>query len=163
MRHNLIKKIVRGQIKEWSFHERTNSISFGHLDVYCSPDIVFRQGKEWHLVRLIFQAEHNQPYLDLELTSMLLWSKGNQYLPNLEDKFVIYGIYFHNGKWHEKRFNPTQKILQETKQLLEKDVHQMNLLFSEFYRTKDIDALSLAKSKNYCKRCPYKTNCPINT
>ncbi|MEC8541133.1 MAG: hypothetical protein VXY53_04770 [Candidatus Thermoplasmatota archaeon] len=163
MRHNVIKKIAGGQIKEWSFHERTNSISFGHLDVYCSPDIVFRQGKEWHLVRLNFQSEHNQPYLDLELTSMLLWSKGNQYLPNLEDKFVIYGIYFHNGKWHEKRFKPTQKILQETKQLLEKDVHHMNLLFTHFYRTKDIDALSLAKSKNYCKRCPYKTNCPINT
>ena len=51
-------------------------------------------------------------------------------------------------KWHEKRFKPTQKILQETKQLLEKDVHQMNLLFTQFYRTKDIDALSLAKSKN---------------
>ncbi|MEC7255800.1 MAG: hypothetical protein VXV76_04235, partial [Candidatus Thermoplasmatota archaeon] len=103
------------------------------------------------------------PYLDLELTSMLLWSKGNQYLPNLEDKFIIYGISFHNGKWHEKQFKPTQKILQETKQLLEKDVHQMNLLLIHFYRTKDIDALSLAKSKNYCKRCPYQTNCPINT
>ncbi len=162
IRQPLLKKLARGGIKEWSYHERTKVVTFGHLDVYCSPDIVFRTGNKWNLVRLNFQSEIKQPYLDLELTTMLLWSKSNQYLPNLESKFNIYGIFYQQGKWHQKRVRPSKKGFQETKQLLENDVHQMNLLQKEFYRTKDIDAMPLTNSPSYCKRCPYKTNCPIN-
>lgn len=162
IRQPLLKKLARRQIKEWSYHERTKVVTFGHLDVYCSPDIVFRTGSKWNLVRLNFQSEIKQPYLDLELTTMLLWSKSNQFLPEQESKFNIYGIFYQQGKWYQKRVKPTQKGLQETKQLLENDVHQMNLLQKEFYRTNDFDTLPLTKSPLYCKRCPYKTNCPIN-
>ena len=131
--------------------------------MYCSPDIVYRSGSMWHLVRLNFQSEKNQPFLDLELATMLLWSKGNQYLPNLADKFVIHGISYSRGKWIHKKVIPNQQLLQETKQLLEKDVHNFNLLFQQFYRSNDYDSLPLTKSKLYCKRCPYKLKCPINS
>ena len=162
MKQEIIKQIVDKSIKEWSFHDRVQATKFGHLDVYCSPDIVYRKGSVWHLVRLNFQSEHKQPFLDLELCSMLLWSKGNQYLPNIDEKFVIHGLSWHNGKWLYKKIRPNQKLLQETKQLLEKDVHQFNVLHHEFYRSNDYDSLPLAKTKLYCKRCPYKLNCPIN-
>ncbi|MED5350070.1 MAG: hypothetical protein VYB50_01105, partial [Candidatus Thermoplasmatota archaeon] len=64
---------------------------------------------------------------------------------------------------YQKRIKPNQRMLQETKQLLEKDVHQMNILQNELDRTDDIDALPLTNSNVYCKRCPYQANCPINT
>ena len=161
LRQPLIRKLSSGEIREWSFHERTGVVTFGHLQVYCSPDIVFRTANKWHLVRLNFQSECKQPYLDLELCTMLLWSKGNQYMPNLESKFTIYGIFFIEGKWYQRRVIPSQRMLQETKQLLEKDVHHMNVLRDYFYRTSNIDTLPLTKSPMYCKRCPYKTNCPV--
>ena len=64
---------------------------------------------------------------------------------------------------HEKVLSKLlEKLLQETKQLLEKDVHNINILFQEFYRSQDYNSLPLTKSKLYCKRCPYKTNCPID-
>ena len=163
LRQPLIRKLARGEIKEWSYHERTRLVTFGHLEVYCSPDIVFRIGNKWHLVRLNFQSEIIQPYFDLELTTMLLWSKGNHYLPNLESKFNIYGIFYQQGKWYQKRIKPNQRMLQETKQLLEKDVHHMNILQNELDRTNGIDSLPLTNSPVYCKRCPYQTNCPVNT
>ena len=83
MKQEIPRKILDNSIKEWSFYDRIKSTKFGHLDVYCSPDIVYRENSVWHLVRLNFQSEHKQPFLDLELCSMLLWSQGNQYLPNL--------------------------------------------------------------------------------
>ena len=162
MKQEILRKIANNSIKEWSFYNRVKSTKSGHLDVYCSPDIVYRNGSVWHLVRLNFKSEHKQPFLDLELASMLLWSKGNQYLPDLADKFVIHGLSYQKGKWIHKKVKPNQKLLQETKQLLEKDVHNINILFQEFYRSQDYNSLPLTKSKLYCKRCPYKTNCPID-
>ena len=162
MNQQVIRKICQGKILEWSCHDRIEPTFFGHLEVYCSPDLVFRLDGKWHLVRFNFQAELNQPYLKLELCTMLLWSKGNQYMPKLEEKFIIHGLSFHNGKWDYRIIKPTQTDLQETKQLLEKDVHNMNLLQLEFYRYQDYDKLSLARSNLYCRRCPYKNNCPIN-
>ena len=162
MKQKILRKIADNSISEWSFYNRIKSTKFGHLDVYCSPDIVYRSGSMWHLVRLNFQSEHKQPFLDLELATMLLWSKGNQYLPNLAEKFAIHGISYSRGKWIHREVKPTQQLLQETKQLLEKDVHNFNLLFKQFYRSHDYNSLPLTKSKLYCKRCPYKLNCPIN-
>ena len=162
MKQKILRKIADNSISEWSFYNRIKSTKFGHLDVYCSPDIVYRSGSMWHLVRLNFQSEHKQPFLDLELATMLLWSKGNQYLPNLAEKFAIHGISYSRGKWIHREVKPTQQLLQETKQLLEKDVHNFNLLFKQFYRSHNYDSLPLTKSKLYCKRCPYKLNCPIN-
>ena len=162
MKQKILRKIADNSISEWSFYNRIKSTKFGHLDVYCSPDIVYRSGSMWHLVRLNFQSEHKQPFLDLELATMLLWSKGNQYLPNLAEKFAIHGISYSRGKWIHREVKPTQQLLQETKQLLEKDVHNFNLLFKQFYRSHNYDSLPLTKSKLYCKRCPHKLNCPIN-
>ena len=162
MKQKILRKIADNSISEWSFYNRIKSTKFGHLDVYCSPDIVYRSGSMWHLVRLNFQSEHKQPFLDLELATMLLWSKGNQYLPNLAEKFAIHGISYSRGKWVHREVKPTQQLLQETKQLLEKDVDNFNLLFKHFYRSHDYNSLPLTKSKLYCKRCPYKSNCPIN-
>ena len=162
MNSSILRKISNNSIKEWSFYDRVKSVPFGHLDVYCSPDIVYRIKNKWNLVRIVFQAEKRQPQLDLELCSMLLWSRGNQYLPNLEDKFIIHGLSYDSGKWHHKKISPTQNTLQETKQLLEKDVHNMNILQTEFYRTNDIDSMPLAISSLYCKRCPFRTGCLDN-
>ena len=67
MKQKILRKIADNSISEWSFYNRIKSTKFGHLDVYCSPDIVYRSGSMWHLVRLNFQSENKQPFLDLEL------------------------------------------------------------------------------------------------
>jgi len=160
LKNSIIARIVDGAIKEWSFHERIKPVSFGHMKVYCSPDIVYRYKSKWHLVRLNFQSERIQPYVELELCSMLLWSKYNQYLPNIDEKFAIHGIFYTDGKWRNYSFRPSQKMLQESKQLLEKDVHNMNLLQIEFVKNLNPNKLALANSSKYCIRCPYKISCP---
>jgi hypothetical protein len=55
---------------------------------------------------------------------------------------------------------PSQKMLQESKQLLEKDAHNMNLLQNEFVKSMNPNKLPFAKSSKYCIRCPYKISCP---
>ena len=94
LKKSIIARIVDNDIKEWSFHNRIKPVSFGHMEVYCSPDIVYRYKSKWHLVRVNFQSERNQPYVELELCSMLLWSKYNQYLPNIQEKFALHGLFY---------------------------------------------------------------------
>lgn len=160
LKKSIIARIVDNDIKEWSFHSRIKPVSFGHMEVYCSPDIVYRYKSKWHLVRINFQSERIQPYVDLELCSMLLWSKYNQYLPNIDEKFALHGLFYNDSKWRNYSITPSQKMLQESKQLLEKDVHNMNLLQIEFMKNLNSNKLPLAKSPKYCIRCPYKLSCP---
>ena len=160
LKKSIIARIVDNDIKEWSFHNRIKPVSFGHMEVYCSPDIVYRYKSKWHLVRVNFQSERNQPYVELELCSMLLWSKYNQYLPNIQEKFALHGLFYNAGKWRNYSIMPSQRMLQESKQLLEKDVHNMNLLQIEFMKNLDPNKLPLANSPKYCIRCPYKLSCP---
>ena len=160
LKKSIIARIVDNDIKEWSFHNRIKPVSFGHIEVYCSPDIVYRYKSKWHLVRINFQSERIHPYLELELCSMLLWSKYNQYLPNIDEKFALHGLFYNDSKWRNYSIMPSQKMLQESKQLLEKDVHNMNLLQIEFVRSMNPDKLPLANSNKYCIRCPYKISCP---
>ena len=160
LKKSIIARIVDNDIKEWSFHNRIKPVSFGHMEVYCSPDIVYRYKSKWHLVRVNFQSERNQPYVELELCSMLLWSKYNQYLPNIQEKFALHGLFYNAGKWRNYSIMPSQRMLQESKQLLEKDVHNMNLLQIEFMKNLDQNKLPLANSPKYCIRCPYKLSCP---
>jgi hypothetical protein len=42
LKNSIIARIVDGAIKEWSFHDLIKPVIFGHLKVYCSPDIVYR-------------------------------------------------------------------------------------------------------------------------
>ena len=160
LKKSIIARMVDNDIKEWSFHNRIKPVSFGHMEVYCSPDIVYRYKSKWHLVRLTVQSERNQPYNELELCSMLLWSKYNQYLPNIQEKFALHGLYYSDDKWRNYSIMPSQRMLQESKQLLEKDVHNMNLLQIEFMKNLNPNKLPLAKSHKYCIRCPYKLSCP---
>jgi len=160
LKHSIITRILDGSIKEWSFHERINPVTFGHINAYCSPDLVYRTKSKWHLVRLTFQSERIQPYVELELCSMLLWSKYNQYLPNIQEKFALHGLFYSDGKWRNYSIIPSQRMLQESKQLLEKDVHNMNLLQIEFMKNLNPNKLPLATSPKYCVRCPYKLSCP---
>lgn len=160
LKKSVIARIVNNDIKEWSFHNRIKPVSFGHIEVYCSPDIVYRYKSKWHLVRVSFQSERNQPYVELELCSMLLWSKYNQYLPNIQEKFALHGLSYNAGKWRNYSIMPNQRMLQESKQLLEKDVHNMNLLQIEFMKNLNPNKLPLATSPKYCIRCPYKFSCP---
>ena len=93
---------------------------------------------------------------------MLLWSKGINTYRILNEKFVIHGISYSKGKWIHKKVIPNQQLLlQETKQLLEKDVHNFNLLFQKFYRSNDYDSLPLTKSKSYTANvAKYKLKLP---
>ena len=160
LKKSIIARMVDNDIKEWSFHNRIKPVSFGHMKVYCSPDIVYRYKSKWHLVRINFQSEKIQPYVELELCSMLLWSKYNQYLPNIDEKFALHGLFYNDRKWRNYSIIPSQKMFQESKQLLEKDVHNMNLLQIEFMKNLNPNKLPLAKSPKYCIRCPYKLSCP---
>ena len=160
IKQKIIRKLIEQKITEWSVQSRIKPTVMGHIEVYCSPDIVYKMNNKWHVVRVNFQAEKTQPYLDLELCSMLLWSKKNQYLPDIDNKFIIHGVSFDKGNWHQNSIIPTKNMLQEVKQLLEKDVHQMNVLNRLFSETLNPNDLPMAKSILYCKRCPYRKNCP---
>jgi len=157
---DIIKKISTGQIKEWSCLDRSEFLPNGHLDIYCSPDITFKLQNKWHLVRIDFQGEKYPKYDDLESLSMVNWAKQKKYLPSLTDQFIVHTVKFIDGQWHHQRFTPNEDLLQQSKQLLEKDVEQMNKLVNRMGPLSDLSLVPLSSSVHYCKKCSCKSLCP---
>ncbi len=155
----LIKKLSKGNIVEWSCLDRTKPLSNGHIDIFCSPDIAFKLQNKWHLVRIDFQGENLAQYEDLELLSMVNWAKEKNFLPALSRNFIVHSLKFIYKKWNHRKYVPNETLLQQSKQLLEKDVNQMNQLIQRIGPLSDLSLIPFANSEFTCKKCPTRLQC----
>ena len=91
---------------------------------------------------------------------MVNWSIENGNLPDLIDKFQVHVLKFRNGKWLYQKFIPNKNLLQQSKQLLEKDVIQMNNLVEKMGPMKNLYLIPLSNNPHFCKKCSFKKSCP---
>ena len=71
-----------------------------------------------------------------------------------------YVLKYRNSKWIYQRFSPSDILLQQSKQLLEKDVHQMNQLVNKLGPMMNLSIIPLSNNFEYCKKCNFKDSCP---
>ena len=157
---NIFRRISNSKIKRWSCLDRKKAAPNGHIDIYCSPDLVFQIQKKWNLLRIDFLGEKSNYFEDLEALAMVNWSIENGNLPDLIDKFRVHVLKFRNGKWLYQKFIPNKNLLQQSKQLLEKDVIQMNNLVEKMGPMKNLSLIPLSNNPHFCKKCSFKKSCP---
>lgn len=156
----IFKRIISSQIKQWSIMDRKKFYSDGHIDIFSSPDISYKIQNKWNLLRIDFQGEINNPSNDLECMSMVNWAKHNDFLPHITDQFVVHTLKFIKGIWVHEKYIPNDEILQQSKQLLEKDVNAMNNLVRKMGPLLDLSLIPLTNEQSNCKKCPFKSQCP---
>ena len=157
---NIFRRIISGQIKQWSCMDRKKFLSNGHIDIFCSPDISYKIQKRWHLLRIDFQGELRNPSDELESLAMVNWAKKNNFLPYVNSQYIVNTLKFINGKWIHNRYLPTDDLLQQSKQLLEKDVNEMNKLVGKMGPLLNLALIPLSNNRYTCKKCSFKPSCP---
>ena len=157
---NIFRRIISGQIKQWSCMDRKKFLSNVHIDIFCSPDISYKIQKRWHLLRIDFQGELRNPSDELESLAMVNWAKKNNFLPYVNSQYIVNTLKFINGKWIHNRYLPTDDLLQQSKQLLEKDVNEMNKLVGKMGPLLNLALIPLSNNRYICKKCSFKPSCP---
>ena len=157
---NIFRRIGSNKIKRWSCLDRFKSAPIAHLDIFCSPDLIFQVNNKWHLLRVDFLGEKTTNFEDLEALAMVNWSINNRNLPDISKKYIVHVLKYRNSKWIYQRFSPSDILLQQSKQLLEKDVHQMNQLVNKTGPMMNLSIIPLSNNPEYCKKCSFKNSCP---
>ena len=160
---NIFRRITNSKIKRWTCMDRKKSLPLGHIDLFCSPDLIFQIQNKWHLLRLDFLGERTNSFQDLEALAMVNWSMKNRNLPNLGKKFVVDVLKYNNGRWEHQKFTPSAELLEQSKQLLEKDVKQMNNLVDKMGHMRNLSIIPLSNNHNYCNKCAFRNSCPAKT
>ncbi len=157
---NIFRRISNSKIKRWSCLDRKKVACDGHIDIYCSPDLIFQVQNKWHLLRIDFLGEKSNYFEDLEALGMVNWSIKNRNLPDLINKFKVHVLKFRDGIWLYQKFIPNNNLLQQSKQLFEKDVSQMNELVKKMGPMKNLSLIPLSNNYQHCKKCIFKKSCP---
>ena len=157
---NIFRRINTNKIKRWSCLDRKKSVPSAHIDIFCSPDLIFQIQNKWHLLRIDLLGEKVNSFEDLEALAMVNWSLKNRNLPDISKKYIVHVLKFRNGKWIHERFLPTDELLEQSKQLLEKDVNQMNNLLNKLGPMRNLSIIPLSNNHYHCKKCIFKNTCP---
>ena len=157
---NIFRRINTNKIKRWSCLDRKKSVPSAHIDIFCSPDLIFQIQNKWHLLRIDLLGEKVNSFEDLEALAMVNWSLKNRNLPDICKKYIVHVLKFRNGKWIHERFLPTDELLEQSKQLLEKDVNQMNNLLNKLGPMRNLSIIPLSNNHYHCKKCIFKNTCP---
>lgn len=156
----IFKRIISNDIKQWSIMDRKIFYSDGHIDIFCSPDISYKIQNKWNLLRIDFQGETKNASNELECMSMVNWAKRNSFLPLVTEHYIVHTLRYVKGIWIHEKYYPTDEILQQSKQLLEKDVNQMNQLVKKLGPKIDLSQIPLTDNESNCKKCSFKPMCP---
>lgn len=157
---DIFKRIISGAIKQWSCMDRKKFFSNGHIDIFCSPDISYKIQNRWNLLRIDFQGEIRNSSSELESLAMVNWAKRNKFLPAVTNQYVVNTLKYINGIWIHDKYLPNDELLQQSKQLLEKDVHEMNKLVEKMGPLLDLAQIPLSNSQTICDKCAFKPSCP---
>jgi len=157
---NIFKRIISSKIKQWSIMDRKKFFSDGHIDIFCSPDISYKIQNKWNLLRIDFQGERRNPSSKLECMAMVNWAKKNNFLPLVTEQYIVHTLKYIDGIWVHDKYFPDNEILQQSKQLLEKDVNEMNKLVIKMGPLLDLSQIPLTNNQSNCKKCSFKPFCP---
>lgn len=156
----IFKRIISSEIRQWSVMDRKKFFSDGHIDIFCSPDICYKIQNKWNLVRIDFQGERKNASSELEGMAMVNWAKRNNFLPLVTEQYIVHTLKYIGGFWIHEKYFPSEEKLQQSKQLLEKDVNAMNNLVNKMGPLMDLSQIPLSNSQSNCNKCSFKQLCP---
>jgi hypothetical protein len=161
MKSEPIASILRGDIVEWFSCSRLEKTKLDRWDLHVAPDIVWRQGRNWHLLKLTVQgAAIPVKHRRLEINAMVLWGLSRPGMPVMTNRFVVETLTWNRGEWRHWAEHAHDKLVDDATKLIKADMQAMTELYHKMGDACDLSQLPLADQKRTCRNCGHIDTCP---
>jgi len=156
-----ILDIISGRIIEWNVQDRLSRVKIGEHDIYSAPDLYYRRGKRWRLLRIVTQGSPNPAIgMVMEQNAMVIWAAGTPGFPVSADNFVVENLIWWRGMWRMWSNEPSEQEVATAAHLISFDLQAMEELWQRLGPAWDISMMPLARLKSTCSGCGFSENCP---
>jgi len=156
-----IAAILNGNIKEWFTCKRLEKTKIDSWNLHIAPDLVWRQGKTWHLLRFAVQGgEVQTPFKILEHMTMALWAIERPGMPILADRYIIETLTWSRGYWRHWMERANTRIVEIAANMVKADMNAMTELYNRMGPLCDLSQLPLATNHRTCNNCGHIDTCP---
>ncbi len=131
--------------------ELTTPVRYGKWKLYSAPDLIHKGPKGTSLIKLNLYGYPSRN--DRERKAALTRLYGNQ-----DSTVVLFSLKGRN--WFVNRITPLNNQLQESLNLVAKDVEHMESILSQVGRNNDLSLIPLADSYRSCMHCNVRFLCP---
>tara|TARA_B100001250_G_scaffold298780_1_gene260362 strand:- start:114 stop:1127 length:1014 start_codon:yes stop_codon:yes gene_type:complete len=156
-----IASILNGSIKEWFTCSRLDKTKVDSWQLHIAPDLVWKQGRTWHLLRFTVQGgEIVTPFKILEHMTMAIWAIERPGLPMVAERFTVETLTWSRGFWHHWVERADSRIVEIAIQMIKSDIRAMVDLYKRMGPLCDLSQLPLATNRRTCRNCGHIDTCP---
>ena len=156
-----ISEILQGKIAEWYTFSRLDKTKLDGFELHISPDLAWRSGSTWHLMRFTVQGVAN-PGDDrrLENIAMVMWAMLKNGIPANAERYIVENLYWSRGRWKRWNERANQRLLDDAIKMIHSDMNAMVDLHDRLGIACDLSQIPLSKSKRFCQKCGHRDTCP---
>ena len=156
-----ISEILQGNITEWHTFSRLDKTKLDNFELHIAPDITWKSGKTWHLMRFTVQGVAN-PGDDkrLENIAMVMWALLQNGIPANAERYIVENLYWSRGRWKRWNERANQRLLDDAIKMIRNDMNAMIDLHDRLGSSCDLSQIPLANSKRTCQSCGHRDTCP---
>tara|TARA_B110001452_G_C15209777_1_gene419606 strand:+ start:130 stop:936 length:807 start_codon:yes stop_codon:yes gene_type:complete len=156
-----ISEILQGKITDWHTFSRLDKTKLDNFELHISPDLAWRSGRTWHLMRFTVQGVSN-PGDDrrLENIAMVMWALLQNGIPTNAERYIVENLYWSRGSWKRWNERANQRLLDDAIKMIHSDMNAMIDLHDRLGPSCDLSQIPLANSKRLCQNCGHRDTCP---
>jgi len=156
-----ISSILEGKITDWFLADRLEKTSLKQYKLHVAPDIAWRKGRRWHLLRLAMQGGREPgPERVLESMSMVLWALSNSGMPVLAERYEVSSLTWNKGSWRKWSMTANDEQVKAATELIKLDMKAMCDLHYRLGPSCDLSQMPLASNRRNCTNCGHVDTCP---
>ena len=153
--------ILQGRVHEWHTVPRLTKTKFGKYDLHISPDIAWKKGRTWHLMRFSVQGVANLgDDKRLENMAMVIWATIQKGVPANTERYIVENVYWNRGKWKIWSERADMRLLEDASKMIKSDMKAMIDLHDRLGPSCDLSQIPLANNKQTCRNCGHRDTCP---
>jgi len=156
-----ISDIIKGKITQWHTYSRLEKTKLDKTEAHISPDIAWKKGSTWHLLRFTVQgtAVLGEEKC-LENMAMVIWAQISNGLPANPERYIVENLSWSKGKWNRWTERANQTLVNDAMKLIYNDMNAMIDLHERLGPACDLSQIPLANSKRTCMSCGHRDTCP---
>jgi len=158
IKNPIISKILNDEILQWHSFSRLDYTKLNGNILHISPDIIWKNGTNWNLMRFSVQGSGKQ--ISIENMAMLHWAVTKRGLPSNPKRFTIHELNWSRGKWNWKTKKGDERLERDSINLIKMDLKAMEDLHRKLGPASDLSQIPLARNEKFCKTCGHRDTCP---
>ncbi|RJU91151.1 MAG: hypothetical protein DWC08_06355 [Candidatus Poseidoniales archaeon] len=157
-RTRILRQLCKNTHSQWYLFDRLEPVDIQGNQLFIAPDMVVRIQNKWHLFRFDMQSSAHSICHEEEANAMAIWAIQHNEFPQNPISFKLHTIAWHQGYWHQKTYQPSEKSVSNCSILLSNDMNAMKSIRTAGNRNPAL--LPLAQHYRTCQSCAFRTFCP---